>query len=422
MFPLKETQMSAKLKELREARGKAVADARAILDKADAEKRSVNKEEDTAYTALFAKQEELRGQIEREERQVEVEREAASAALRSRDALRDSGAGRTVDPEARGAHDSDEYRAAFSKLLTQGARSLSEAETRALQADSDTAGGFTVAPQQFVNQLIRNVDDLVFIRQRATKFRLATSDSMGAPSLAADPADADWTTELATGSEDSTMSFGKRELNPHPLAKRLKVSNKLLRLVSGTDALVRDRLAYKFAISQEKAFMTGSGSNQPLGLFTASANGVTTARDVSTDNTATSVTMDGLLNAKYSLKGQYWNRADWIFHRDAMKQISKLKDGEGQYLWRESVRDGEPDRLLGRPIVMSEYAPNTFTTGLYVGILGDFSNYWVADAVDMQVQVLKELYAETNQTGYIGRLDTDGMPVLAEAFARVKLG
>jgi len=71
---------------------------------------------------------------------------------------------------------------------------------------------------------------------------------------------------------------------------------------------------------------------------------------------------------------------------------------------------------------MSEYAPNTFTTGLYVGILGDFSNYWIADAVDMQVQVLKELYAETNQTGYIGRLDTDGMPVLAEAFARVKLG
>jgi HK97 family phage major capsid protein len=422
MFPLKETQMSAKLKELREARGKAVADARAILDKADAEKRSVNKDEDTAYTALFTKQEELRGQIEREERQVEVEREAASAALRSRDALRDGGAGRAVDPEARGAHDSDEYRAAFSKLLTQGARSLSEAETRALQADSDTAGGFTVAPQQFVNQLIKNVDDLVFIRQRATKFRLATSDSMGAPSLAADPADADWTTELATGSEDSTMSFGKRELNPHPLAKRLKVSNKLLRLVSGTDALVRDRLAYKFAISQEKAFMTGSGSNQPLGLFTASANGVTTARDVSTDNTATSVTMDGLLNTKYSLKGQYWNRADWIFHRDAMKQISKLKDGEGQYLWRESVRDGEPDRLLGRPIMMSEYAPNTFTTGLYVGILGDFSNYWIADAVDMQVQVLKELYAETNQTGYIGRLSTDGMPILAESFARVKLG
>lgn len=416
--------MSAKLKELRDARGQAVADARAILDKADAEKRSVSPEENVKYTELFTKQEELRGAIEREENLVRAEREAAEATLRTADNERGLARGKAGDQgaEVRGPRDSDEYRAAFSKLLSQGARSLSDAEARALQADSDTAGGFTVAPQQFVAQLIKNIDDLVFVRQRATKFRVSSSESLGAASLAADPADSDWTTELATGSEDSTMSFGKRELKPHPLAKRLKVSNKLLRQVAGTDALVRDRLAYKFAISQEKAFMTGSGSNQPLGIFTASANGITTARDVSTGNAATAPTMDGLISAKYSLKGQYWNRADWIFHRDVLAVVSKLKDGEGQYLWRESVREGEPDRLLGRPVMMSEYAPNTLTTGLYVGILGDFSQYWIADALDMQVQVLKELYAETNQTGYIGRLETDGMPVLPEAFARVKLG
>lgn len=217
------------------------------------------------------------------------------------------------------------------------------------------------------------------------------------------------------------MSFGKRKLNPHPLAKRLKVSNSLLRMAANADGLVRSRLGYKFGISQEKAFMTGSGVNQPLGVFTASNDGVPTSRDVSTGNTATTVTFDGLISAKFSLKGQYWMRSDWMFHRDVLAQIAKLKDGDGQYIWRESVRDGEPDRLLGRPVMMSEYAPNTMTTGLYVGILGDFSNYWIADALDFQIQVLKELYAETDQTGFIGRLATDGMPTLAEAFARVKL-
>jgi len=273
-----------------------------------------------------------------------------------------------------------------------------------------------------VNKLLKDVDNLVFIRQRATKFPLASAASMGVPTLANDISDSDWTTELATGSEDSTMSFGFRELHPHPLAKRIKLSNKLLRMSTiGVEALVRSRLAYKSAVSQEKAFMTGTGVNQPLGLFTASANGIPTSRDVSTGNTTTSLTFDGLIEAKYSLKGQYWNNADWIFHRDALKQLTKLKDGEGQYIWRESVRDGEPDRLLGRPIIMSEYAPNTFTTGLYVGLLGDYSNYWIADALDFQVQVLKELYAETNQTGYIGRLETDGMPTMSEGFARVKL-
>jgi HK97 family phage major capsid protein len=39
----------------------------------------------------------------------------------------------------------------------------------------------------------------------------------------------------------------------------------------------------------------------------------------------------------------------------------------------------------------------------------------------MTVQRLVELYAETNETGFIGRAEVDGAPVLAEAFARVKL-
>ena len=404
-----------KLKELREQRGKLVHDAREILNKAEAEKRSLTDAEDATYNELIGKQDALRSQIEREEKLVEAERDAAAQVARGIDSVKGEARGNTADPEV------EMRSAAFAKLIAQGHRSLNHDELRALQADSDTAGGFIVAPEQFVSGLIKNIDDMVFIRQRATKYRLPTAASLGAATLAADPDDANWTTELATGNEDSAMSFGKRELKPHPVAKRLKMSNKLLRMAAGVDALVRERLAYKFGVTQEKAFMTGSGVNQPLGVFTASADGISTARDVSTGNTTTSVTFDGLINAKYSLKGQYWQRADWMFHRDVLKQITKLKDGDGQYMWRESVREGEPDRLLGRPVVMSEFAPNTLTTGLYAGILGDFSNYWIADALDMQVQVLKELYAETNQTGFIGRLECDGMPTLNEAFARVTL-
>jgi HK97 family phage major capsid protein len=77
--------------------------------------------------------------------------------------------------------------------------------------------------------------------------------------------------------------------------------------------------------------------------------------------------------------------------------------------------------LFGVPLFVSEYVPNTFTTGLYVGIIGDFSYYHTADALDFSTQRLNELYAATNQTGFIGRLESDAMPVLAEAFVRVKL-
>ncbi len=41
--------------------------------------------------------------------------------------------------------------------------------------------------------------------------------------------------------------------------------------------------------------------------------------------------------------------------------------------------------------------------------------------MEFSIQVLKELYAESNQIGYIGRMECDGQPVLPEAFVRVKL-
>lgn len=309
-----------------------------------------------------------------------------------------------------------------SWMRGQGDSRDSEYTLRAFQVDSETEGGYLVRPEQFVARLIQAVDNQVFVRQLATVFQVADATALGAPSLDTDVADADWTIELGTGSEETSLRLGKRSLTPHPLAKRIKLSKTLLRLAAlDPEGLVISRLAYKIGITQEKGFLTGTGVQQPLGAFTASADGISTGRDVSTGNTTTSMTFDGLQEAKFSIKQNYWSRLQWMFHRDGVKQLAKLKDGDGQYIWQPSVVGGQPDRILTFPIMMSEYAPNTFTTGLYVGLLGDWSNYWIADALGMTMQRLVELYAETNQVGYIARLETDGMPVLEEAFARVKL-
>lgn len=295
-------------------------------------------------------------------------------------------------------------------------------ESRAFQADNDPEGGYLVRPEQFVARLIQAVDNAVFIRQLATVMQVTEASSLGVPSLDTDAEDADWTVELGTGNEEDTIRFGKRALTPHPLAKRVKLSRELLRLgVLDPEGIVLGRIAYKFGITQEKAFLTGTGDRQPLGVYVASNDGISTGRDVSTGNTATAMTFDGLQEAKFTLKAQYWPRARWNFHRDGVKQISKIKDGDGRYMWEPSVRAGQPDILFSFPVDVSEYTPSTFTTGQYVGMLADFSHYWIADSMGMTMQRLVELYAETNQIGFIARLQTDGMPVLEEAFVRVKL-
>lgn len=431
---------------LKEQRMGLVAQSRAILDKSKTEKRASTPDEITAYDKMDADIENLSKEILMHEKQEAREAEATVREDRKTDLGEDSKAKAEVSANglitmtakrnpvtnrferkytavSQGVRSTPEFAKAFSNFLMGGNEHRFSPEIKnALQAESDTTGGFTVAPQQFVADLIQAVDDQLFIRQLATVTPVAKAASIGRPSLDNDPADSDWTSELATGGEDSTMSFGKRELHPHPLAKLIKVSNKLLRSSAlPVEALIMERLSYKFAVTQEKVFLTGNGSNQPLGLFTASADGVPTSRDVSTGNSTTAIGADGLIEALYSLKSQYQRTASWLFHRTAVKNIRKLKDGDGQYLWKPGLGEGQPDMILGRPFYMSEYVPSTFTTGLYVGMIADFSKYWIADALDMQFQRLAELYAATNQVGFIGRLETDAMPILSEAFARVTL-
>lgn len=416
---------------MRKKRAGLIHDARAILDKAEEEKRSLTAEEEETYNRLDGEIDKLETDANRMEKQIQRER-----ALGEPGAPPAAGDPASGDPEKRrtlgdvlqdrsigNVRNTEEYRAAFAEWMTYGREaSLTAEEFRAMQVDSDTGGGYLVAPQQMVLELLKEADAIAVIRQYARIHQLEKAASLGAPTLDKDADDWDWTTELRTGDE-TEPEFGKRELRPHPLAKRVKVSNTLLRKSTiGPEALVRERLGYKLGITQEKAYMTGDGNQKPLGVFVNSDKGITAARDVSQGNTNTSIMPDGLIEAKYALKQAYWPRARWIFHRDGIKQIRKLKDGEGQYIWQPGITGGAPDRILELPYTASEFAPNTFATGKYVGILGDFRYYWIVDALDMAIQRLVELYAETNQTGFIGRYEGDGMPVLEEAFVRVKLG
>jgi HK97 family phage major capsid protein len=417
--------------ELRDKRARLIAEARGMLDG----KETLAQDDEVRYQKLFDEAQALGRQIERVEA-VEAEERALgeSAGRVVRDGFGEMG---TAVPELRsrglaGIRDEIANGNGFERLrrgMTPAYRQayrqwLKTGETRALQADLDPAGGYLMAPLQMVDDIIQRIDDAVWVRQLATVYTVMGAHSLGAPKLENDPADAEWTGEVSTVSLDTAMTLGRRELTPRFLAKGIKVSRKLLMNVPNVETLVAERMAYKFAVTMEKAYLTGSGSNQPLGLFTASTAGISTARDVATDNTTTAITGDGLRNAKYALKAQYRDNAAWMFHRDAVLQISKIKSAvDGQYIWQQGLQAGTPDRLLGLPVYESEYVPNTFTSAQYVGLIGDMRFYWIADSMaEMELQRLVERYADTNEVGFIGRAHSDGMPVLEEAFARVKLG
>ncbi|MEV6471597.1 phage major capsid protein [Streptomyces sp. NPDC051657] len=399
-----------KIRELRTKRTKLGADARAIMKAAEDEGRSMTPEEETRFDKLMDERDGVDATIERAERLEDDAREDE-----------------TEDTKPTGRGD-DAAMGALRAYVLGGRGALSEAQARALNAGHDPEGGFLVAPQQFVKELLKGVDDMVALRGLATVHQLTQAESLGVPTLDSDLGDADWTSELGTGNEDDGIRIGKRELRPHPLAKRVKISRKLLRAaVMNPETLVRERMAYKFGVTAEKAYMLGDGNQKPLGLFTASPDGIPTTRDVDIStsgsgfvNAAGGNSADDLITAKYTLKSAYHAKARWLFHRMMIASVRKLKDGDGNYVWRAGLATDQGDRILDIPFITSEFAPATFGDGDYVGMLGDFSYYWIAEALAFEVQRLVELYATSNQIGFIGRQEADGMPILPEAFIRLQ--
>jgi len=379
-------------KTLIDERLRAITGAREIHELAGKEKRKMTDEEDVRYSKFMDEAHDIGEQLKRDAKFAEIDSELDKPTEpEERDEDRDQGREKKETRE--------DLENNWTRAFLQGgsdAASAYQRETRDLAKDSNVLGGYWMAPETFMNEFIQAVDNAVLIRGLARKLKVGAGHSIAAPSLDTDVSDATWTAEAQIATKDTTARIGKRSLTPHPLSKLVQVSKDLIDRTGAAEKFAAERIAYKMAVTEEKAFMTGSGAQQPLGLFTASDDGISTDRDVATGNTNTTIKGDGLISTKGKLKGQYHAAAKWIMHRDIITAVSKLKDG-----------------------ISSEYAPNTQTSGLYAGILGDYSNYWIADAGTMGMQRLIELYAATNQIGLLARRHLDGMPVLEEAFVRV---
>ena len=394
-----------KIIELKQERATLVTDIRSIMN--EYEGKEMPQEKRNELNRMETRFDTLNSDITKEERQLERERVI--------------GEQQNEQKENRGTDTEKEIRSAFANYLREGTPQAMS-EYRALAQDNPTQAGYLVAPEQFVYELIKELADSTFMRQKAKVLPpLKNAQSLGYPTRTAGMSSFAWGTETQAPTADTTLAFGKREFKPNPGTSEILISKTLIRNVPDANAVVRGEIAEEVDKNLETAYMTGTGAGQPLGLFVASNDGIPTARDVSAGNTATEIKFDGLIEAKYSVKDKYQKNCEWIFNRLAIKQLAKLKNSDGQYIWQSSVVLGTPDMLLGRPVNSSEYAPSTFTTGLYVGIYGDLKNYWIVDSLAMEIQALFELYARTNQVDYLTRIETDGMPVVSAAFARVKL-
>lgn len=392
-----------KILEMKQERANVTNSIRALMSEFENAEMPAEKKEELAR--IEARFDELNAKIISEEKQLERERAI--------------GEGEIVDKSPK----KGEMGELFAKALSGNPKHV-ETYQNALSLGTDATAGYLTAPVEFVQELIKGLDNILFMRKISRIVGpIGAAQSLGFPFVKTEATDATWTAEVDPAAEETTLEFGRREFKPNKLAKLIKVSKTLVSHAPMAEGVVMQAIIDKIATAQENGYLNGNGTGQPLGIFTAHASGIPTSRDVATGNTDTTITFDGLMEARGALKQQYRAGAQWVMHRDLEKQLAKIKDGEGQYIWQPSLIAEQPDRLLGFNTNLSEYAPKTYTTGLYAAVLGNFQKgYWIADADSLAIQVLRELYAVNNQIGYLVDYFGDGAPVDPNAFVRVKLG
>lgn len=314
------------------------------------------------------------------------------------------------------------YDVDWNKWLRGSRAAEARLASTGMSSDNEERGGYFIASESFMSEIIKQVDDAVFVQALARVIMMPPGRALGVRTRRSRASTFAWAGENTdiTPTRDTSLKYGKRYLIPNYLQGSTVISRDLLRNVPSAEGMVIEEIGVDLNYKLEPAFLTGDGNQKPLGLLTPSNDGIPTSQDYTSTGLVSTFTFDDFSNIKYSLKNKYRGKANWMLHRNVLAATAILKDGMGQYLWQPSRQINTPDVILGSPVTETEWMPSAVSSGLYFALFGDFSYYWIVYEMGMEMQRLVETQAKTNEVEYMFRLKLDAQPVLAEAFVRGK--
>lgn len=390
-----------KILELREKRAKAWEAAKAFLDSKRGADGLLSAEDTATYDKMEADVVALGKEIERLERQANIDAELSRPT--SSPITNQPGIGNGEEPKTGRA--TSEYRQNFWNMMRS--KSPMPQVVNALQVGTDSEGGYLV-PDEYERTLVEALEEENIFRQLAKVIQTSSGDRK--IPVVATKGTASWIDEEGAFTE-SDDSFSQVSIGAYKLGTMIKVSEELLNdSVFDLESYISREFARRIGAKEEEAFFTGDGTGKPLGILATTGGaetGITAA-------SATAITADELIDLFYSLKTPYRRNAVWLLNDSTIKAVRKLKDGSGQYLWQPSLTAGTPDTLLGKPVRTSAYMPATAASAKTIAF-GDFSYYWIADRQGRSFKRLNELYAANGQVGFLASQRVDGKMILPEA-------
>ena len=398
-----------KILELRSKRNTLWEQTKAFLEEHRGENGLVASDAVEQYDRMAQEVKDLGAEIERLEQQAQIDAQLAAPTSRPV-----SGKPMIMTEErAATKTGTKEYTEAFWNMIRN--RGNYGEVHNALSVGEDSEGGFTV-PDEFERKLVEALEGNNIFRGMATVIR--TSSGTRKIPIAEDTGEASWIDE---GEEipESDTTFGQTMLSAYKLGTMIKISNELLN-DSAFDlaSYIARRFGVRMGNAEERAFITGDGVGKPLGLLddAGAKIGVTAAK-------TTAISFDEVFQLYYALKAPYRKKAEFLCSEALVLQLMTIKDNNGNYIWKPGLDIGKPDTLLNRPLKTSAFMPEV-AAGNKVMAFGDYSYYWIADRQNRTFRRLNELYARTDQVGFLTTQRVDGKLILPEAVQvlRMKAG
>lgn len=264
---------------------------------------------------------------------------------------------------------------------------------------SPTAGaGGALIPTTIVNYIIKKVYDISPILQRSQKFNVK-----GNLEIPYYPADTTNRINVAYQTEfvplaSSSGSFATVNLSGFLAGCLTKVSRSLINNVHfDIVGFVVDEMAYSISRWIEGELINGT-VGKVTGLSTLS-NGITTQSE-------TSIVADDVVKLHDSIKDQFQRNAVWIMSPATRTALRTLKSTTGYYLLNDDISTPFGTSLLGKPVYVSDNMPN-IAAGNKVIYYGDMHGLATKFNEDINIEVLRERYADEHAYGVIGWLEFD---------------
>ena len=317
-----------------------------------------------------------------------------------------------------------EHAKAFGKWMRTGVDAgLRDLEVKAeMSTLSDPDGGFltsdpVMGPMKEVLSAASKMRELANVVTITSDEYKTLVDKLGESSEDA--------TEKSTRKTTDTPTFAEVSIFVKEMSAKPKVTQTMLDDPAfNTEGFVGKFIGRTFAAREGTWFWSGDGVKQAKGIssYSTVANASYTWGKVgyiASGHASLLNNADKLIDLQHALKSVYRNGAVWLMADSTLNAIRKLKDGEGNYLWRPGLAENALDTLLGKPIEIDDNV-DAIGANKYPIFFGNFKRaYLIVDRLG--TRVLRDPFTAKPYVAFYTTKRVGGGIVMYEAIKALKI-